>query len=110
MLSPWFIYMIRTRLDTLYTGVTTDVDRRFTEHCQSKSKGARYLRGKAPLALVWYQPVISKQQAMQLEYRIKRLPRPTKDKLVLGSVTLVELFPELFTVCQDHQLSRSVES
>ncbi|WP_231870761.1 GIY-YIG nuclease family protein [Marinomonas aquimarina] len=90
--------MIKTRLNTLYTGVTTDVERRFEEHCHSPSKGARYLRGKAPLTLVWYQSAASKQQAMQLEYRIKRLPRRTKDKLVLGSVAVAEVFPELFTV------------
>lgn len=90
--------MIKTRFNTLYTGVTTDVDRRFTEHCQSKTKGARYLRGKAPLTLVWHESVTSKQQAMQLEYRVKRLPRRTKDKLVQGSLQLVDLFPELCSV------------
>lgn len=99
--------MIKTRLDTLYTGVTTDVDRRFAEHCQSSSKGARYLRGKAPLVLVWHRPVASKQQAMQLEYRIKRLPRLSKDKLVRGTLQLADLFPELCSVDLSDDLNES---
>ena len=87
--------MIRTRLDTLYTGVTTDVERRYTEHLNAGAKGARYLRGKAPLTLVWHEPVMGKQLAMRLEYQIKRLPRGTKDKIIARQVGLKTLFPEL---------------
>ncbi|WP_417552222.1 GIY-YIG nuclease family protein [Marinomonas fungiae] len=109
MLSPWFVYMVRTCQDTLYTGVTTDVDRRFSEHCQGGRKSARYLRGKAPLTLAWHQVVASKQQAMQLEYRVKRLPRRTKDKLVLGLLHLGDLFPEINLNSQVLEMGKSVE-
>ncbi|WP_460755215.1 GIY-YIG nuclease family protein [Marinomonas epiphytica] len=84
--------MIKTRLNTLYTGVTTDVDRRFQEHQSGASKSARYLRGKAPLELMWQCEVASKREAMQLEYRIKRLPKRQKLALITGQLTLADLF------------------
>ncbi|MBM6549625.1 GIY-YIG nuclease family protein [Marinomonas ostreistagni] len=95
-MSDWSVYIIKTGLNTLYTGVTTDVTRRFEEHASSGKKSARYLRGKAPLTLVWHERVAGKRVAMQLEYRIKRLARPLKDKIVAGEIALVALFPEVF--------------
>lgn len=94
-MQVWSVYMIKTRMNTLYTGVSTDVSRRFNEHCEGSRKGARYLKGKAPLELVWQRAALNKRQAMQLEYRIKQLPRATKDRLVLGRLQLTELFPDL---------------
>lgn len=96
MSSPWYIYIIKTGQNTLYTGVTTDVERRFKEHQTGKSKGAKYLKGKPPLVLVWHEAVSNKKLAMQLEYRIKRLSREMKDKLVAGVVCTEGTFPELF--------------
>lgn len=95
-MTTWSIYIIQTRLNTLYTGVTTDVERRFCEHNQAGSKAARYLKGKGPLVLVWHKTGLTKQLAMQLEYRIKRLPKKTKNQLIAHTLTLDEVFPELF--------------
>lgn len=100
MSKVWHIYMIKTRQDTLYTGVTTDVERRFNEH-QSTTKGARYLRGKAPLVLVWHEAVANKQLAMQLEYRIKRLSRSMKNRIVSGQSGIRQLFPDQFSLHAD---------
>ncbi|RDL43968.1 GIY-YIG nuclease family protein [Marinomonas piezotolerans] len=96
MAKCWFVYMIKTHKNTLYTGVTTDVERRFREHASQGVKSARYLRGKAPLELVWVASVDDKQMAMRLEYRIKQLPRKTKDKLVANEHTLESLFVDVF--------------
>lgn len=89
---PWFVYLIRTRQGTLYCGVTTDVERRFKEH-QYSNKGAKYLKGKAPLTLVWSQQVKSKRDAMQFEYRIKkRLTKAQKEELIVQNTSLYMLF------------------
>ncbi|OOF25605.1 hypothetical protein BZJ19_08175 [Salinivibrio proteolyticus] len=78
----WFVYLVRTRHNALYCGVSTDVERRFQQHLSGK--GARALRGKGPLSLVWQSPAMSKQAAMQLEYRIKQWPKKRKEALCLG--------------------------
>ncbi|UJF17377.1 GIY-YIG nuclease family protein [Vibrio sp. SS-MA-C1-2] len=94
----WSVYLIKTKLNTLYCGVSTDVARRFSEHCHldskkvgSRYKGAKALRGKMPLTLVWQYQAASKQQAMQLEYKIKRLKRSDKDRLVLNEKSVLSL-------------------
>ncbi|WP_459782012.1 GIY-YIG nuclease family protein [Photobacterium sp. R1] len=91
----WFVYLIRTRCNRLYCGVTTDVNRRFSEH-QSGQKGARSLRGKGPLNLAWSIRIGDKRKAMQLEYKIKQLPKSVKEALAAKQITLAELFPTCF--------------
>jgi len=90
--KEWSVYLIKTRLDTLYTGATTDVERRFQEHVSGKQKSARYLRGKDPLTLVWQQVVGDKKSALSIEYKIKQLKRKSKLALISGSITLETLF------------------
>jgi len=48
-MSDWYLYIVRCRDGTLYTGISTDVDRRLAEHRQGGNAGARYLKGRAPL-------------------------------------------------------------
>ncbi|PSW05484.1 GIY-YIG nuclease family protein [Photobacterium lipolyticum] len=83
----WSVYLIRTASNSLYCGVTTDVQRRFTEH-QGSKKGAKYLKGKGPLTLVWFEAVGDKRKAMQLEYRIKRLSKARKEAIVANDLLL----------------------
>ncbi|MBV7296574.1 GIY-YIG nuclease family protein [Enterovibrio paralichthyis] len=80
-IQPWYVYLIRTRDDALYCGVTTDVARRFSEHQDNGTKTAKYLRGKQPLTLAWSFQAASKQQAMSLEWKIKRLTKRDKERL-----------------------------
>ena len=89
--SNWSLYIIKTRLNTLYTGISTDVDRRFKEHSGDSKKGARYLRGKGPLELVWQHSVDSKSQALMIENRIKKLNRRQKQHLIEGRIDPVSL-------------------
>ncbi|MFM2479459.1 GIY-YIG nuclease family protein [Celerinatantimonas sp. MCCC 1A17872] len=87
-LSPtWSVYLIRTVSNSLYTGVTTDVARRFVEHQNGRS-GAKYLRGKGPLTLVYHAPCQSKRRAFQWEFFIKRWPKSTKEALVSSQLPL----------------------
>ena len=89
-MSDWSVYFIQTRLNTLYAGISTDVERRLREHASSK-KGARYLKGKGPLRLMWQQEVGSKGAALRLEYQLKQLTRTQKNSLISGQVPLQQL-------------------
>lgn len=83
-MSQWFIYMVRTAKGALYTGITTDVSRRLSEHQAGAPRGARSLRGKGPLELVFTAETPDRASALKLEWRIKRLPRTQKEALVRG--------------------------
>ncbi|WP_288351788.1 GIY-YIG nuclease family protein [uncultured Marinobacter sp.] len=87
-MSQWFIYMIRTAKGALYTGITTDVARRFAEHQAGAPKGARSLRGKGPLELVFSAETTDRATASKLEWQIKQWPRRQKEALIRGEVVL----------------------
>lgn len=84
----WHLYIIRCKYGSLYTGITTDVTKRFGEHVNGNKKGAKYLRGKTPLTLVWKQEVGDKGLALKLEQRIKGLTKTQKEKLIKGEFTI----------------------
>ncbi len=86
--------MIRCGDDSLYTGITTDVARRFSEH-QCGSVGSKYLRGRAPLKLVFDRQVGDRSLASKIEHRIKKLPRPEKEKLLVLPAKLSALISEV---------------
>jgi|TARA_B110000093_G_scaffold32562_1_gene33277 putative endonuclease len=79
----WSIYMLRCGDDSLYTGVATDVARRLGEHQAQGPKAAKYLRGRAPLKLVYTREVGTRSEALKEEWRIKRLSRAQKEALLL---------------------------
>jgi putative endonuclease len=81
-MTAWHVYIIRCRDDTLYTGISTDVNRRFAEHQAGGPKAARYLKGRGPLQLVLTLPACDRGTALKLEHRIKRLARPQKEALI----------------------------
>lgn len=76
----WYLYMVRCHQGQLYTGVSTDVTRRFAEH--EAGKGARFLRGKGPLALQFQQPIGSHSEALKMEAKVKKLSKKEKERLV----------------------------
>ncbi|WP_226702496.1 GIY-YIG nuclease family protein [Microbulbifer elongatus] len=81
-MSGWFVYLIRTANDTLYTGVTRDVQRRFEEHSNGGPKAAKALRGRGPLELAFQCAMRSKSDALKLEVEIKRWPKRRKEQLI----------------------------
>lgn len=78
--SNHFVYILKCKDDTLYTGYTTDITRRIRAH--EDGKGAKYTRGRSPFKLVYQAGCTSKSEAMQLEARIKKMSRKAKMKLI----------------------------
>lgn len=81
-MSEWHLYLVRTADGALYTGVSTDVDRRFAEHCDGTARGSRYLRGRGPLELVYSQRIGQRGLALRVESRFKRLTKERKEQIV----------------------------
>lgn len=94
-MSNYSIYIIRCADDSLYTGIATDVERRFEEHERSEGKGAKYLRGRGPLRLVLEHEVGDRGDALRLEARIKRLSRARKEDLVRQADALDEMLIQM---------------
>ena len=78
----WHLYVIRTRDQKLYAGVTTDVQRRFKEHLSQGRRAARYLRAHKPERLVFSQLIGDQSLALKVEYWFKRLPRQRKERII----------------------------
>ncbi len=83
-MSEWYLYLIRVKNGSLYTGIAMDVERRFSEHVAGGKKGAKYLRGRGPLKLVFRQQMGSRSQALKAEAAVKKMPKTEKENLVRG--------------------------
>jgi len=75
-----YVYVIECADGTLYTGYTTDVERRVSEH--DAGEGAKYTRGRSPVTLRHVESFDSKSAAMSREYAIKSLARTEKERLI----------------------------
>ncbi|MDD2224629.1 MAG: GIY-YIG nuclease family protein [Candidatus Shapirobacteria bacterium] len=73
----YFLYILQCSDDTLYTGITTDLDRRIEEHNNSKL-GAKYTKVRRPVKLVYSQQFTDRSEASKEESRIKKLSRQQK--------------------------------
>lgn len=80
--EDWYLYMVRTAKGVLYTGITLDVQRRFTEHQEGGVKAAKALKGKGPLSLAYVEKVGSKVDAYKREYAVKKLRKSQKEQLI----------------------------
>ncbi|SFM38527.1 putative endonuclease [Marinobacter zhejiangensis] len=90
-MKAWSLYLVRTAKGALYTGITTDVERRFGEH--QAGRGARALRGKGPLDLAFAVEVGERRLAAQLEWKVKQWPKAQKEALVRGEFPLPDVDP-----------------
>ena len=79
----WYVYILRCADDTLYTGSTTDPERRVKTH--NSGKGAKYTRSRLPVALVYQESLPDKSAALRREAAIKRLTRQQKLDLIAGN-------------------------
>jgi len=84
--------VIRCKHGRLYTGITTNVERRFAEHTRNNKKGAKCLRGKAPLTLVMKRKIGSKSMALKMEAKVKKLSKIKKEMFVDGKIKIKELW------------------
>lgn len=77
----WYLYIIKTQNDKLYTGITTDVERRFNEHLNDP-KGAKFLKANKPKEIVYTEELETRSDALKREYAVKQLTRRQKEKLI----------------------------
>ena len=80
MTSVWHVYMVECADRTLYSGITTDLERRILEHNDS-DKGAKYTRAKRPVRLVYSEQCLDRSTASKREYELKQLSREEKKEL-----------------------------
>jgi putative endonuclease len=80
----WSLYIIEASDASLYTGITTDVERRFAEHLEGP-RGARYFSGRNPLRVIYREDGHSRSSASRREAEIKKLSRRAKQRLIAGS-------------------------
>jgi putative endonuclease len=79
--KPWFVYIIQSDKGHLYTGITTDIERRFNEHATSK-KGAKFFNSCDPVGVVFKKKFLNRSLASKFEAMVKKLSRPDKEYLV----------------------------
>ena len=79
--SSWAVYLLRCADGTLYTGISTDVEKRLATH--NAGAGAKYTRGRLPVVCVWREEQTSESTARKREIAIKRLTRAEKEMLVI---------------------------
>lgn len=84
MESVWYLYILRCGDGSLYTGITTDVEKRLEAH--RTGKGAKYTRGRSPLELVYSEECGTHSDALKRELAVKKLTRPEKEQLICAQV------------------------
>jgi len=77
----WYLYVVECSDNSLYTGITTDLNRRIAEH-NSSNKGAKYTRPRRPVTLVYSEMHPNRSVASKSEYRIKQLSKQNKLLLI----------------------------
>ena len=80
--KQWHIYLMRCADGSLYAGISLDPERRCLEHNQQRSRASRYVWARRPAQLIWQRSVTSQTHALQLEYRLKRLNKAHKERLL----------------------------
>ncbi|MGM0444676.1 MAG: GIY-YIG nuclease family protein [Fibrobacterota bacterium] len=84
--QKWFLYIIETDDNRLYTGVTTDVSRRLSQHRGERAGGARFFRGRRAVAVRFRCALPDRSSAQRLEYAVKRLKKHQKEELITGRI------------------------
>ena len=84
-MAAWTVYIVESERGTLYTGITTSLERRLGEHGGQGGRGARYFRFNAPQRVVYSEPAPDRSCALRREAAIKRLDRSAKLALIAAS-------------------------
>ncbi|BFU79028.1 GIY-YIG nuclease family protein [Arcobacter sp. 15-2] len=77
----YFVYILECSDNSLYTGITTNIEKRLNEH-NTSSKGAKYTKARRPVKLVYQEPAQDRSAASKREYAIKKLTRTKKLQLI----------------------------
>src|SRR5436190_353506 len=102
----WFVYVVRCRDGSLYTGISTDVAARVARH--NAGQGARYTRARRPVELIYTETKRSRSTALKREAAIKALPRARKDVLVAGRVSVAAPAAAAVAVCSSGAVAPAV--
>ena len=86
----YYFYILRCSDSSLYCGMTSNLEKRLKEHNSNGSKGAKYLRAKKPVNLVYSETYGDIKSAMNREYQIKKWTKAKKEALVLGNLELLK--------------------
>ena len=78
--KPWFLYVLQCANDRLYTGVSVDVEARFTAH--QKGRGAKFTRSFPPIRILLVEPHASRSDALKAEHALKRLSAAEKQNYI----------------------------
>ena len=81
-MGQWTVYVLRCKDDSLYTGVTTDIERRIDEHNNDNKLAASYTKSRRPVKLVYSESCDDRSQALKREMGIKRLNKKQKEALI----------------------------
>lgn len=79
--TPYILYILKCNDETLYTGITTNMEKRLKEH-NTSDKGAKYTRYRRPVEVVYQEPCSDKSSALKRELAIKKMSRQQKHALV----------------------------
>lgn len=79
--QAWMVYLLHCADGSLYTGITTNLERRLRQHNGELAGGARYTRPRQPVRLAWCETAADRASAARAEYRIRKLPRAQKLRL-----------------------------
>ncbi len=82
-MTSWYVYILRCADGSLYTGITTDIERRLGEHNHG-NRGARYTRARRPVTLGWVESAADRAEASRREYRLRKLGHRQKLALLNG--------------------------
>lgn len=84
----FYVYILRTSSNTLYTGQTNDLEKRLKEHQRKASKASKYVRSFISFELVYSETYKSREEAMKREYELKQWSKAKKGALIVGSKEL----------------------
>lgn len=81
-MGNWYVYIVRCRDNSLYTGITTNIERRVDEHNHHNKQAANYTRARRPVKLVYSESCASRSEALIREAGVRQLSKADKEALV----------------------------
>ena len=82
----WFVYMLRCKDNSIYTGITNNLDRRIRAHMSGS--GSKYVRGKLPVELIYKEYFLNRSSASKREIQVKKLKKKEKELLIRSAIKL----------------------
>lgn len=94
--KAWSVYLLRCSDNSLYCGITNDIEKRISKH--STGKGAKYTRSRLPVELVWQSSTTDRSTALKAEYYIKQQSKAGKELLTSGSGPVFQALHDSFGI------------